>query len=158
MAGKFGDWVLISVYGYPSRGYGVANRALVQEVRQWVMTHQDCRIVLGGDWNMDPEEWAPGGNGDFCHVLDPKLPTCKGNTLDYLAVNHKARHAVLTWSVDKDNAQATHATSRVALRGSLQAGRLGLWAPKSLPDRLIGCLRDGWEANLLRYPSRQLAV
>ena len=99
-----------------------------------------------------------GGNGGFCHVLDPKEPTCKGNTLDYLAVNHRARHTVLTWSVDQENAQATHAAARVSLQGSLQPGLVGLWAPKSLPDRLSGCLREGWEANLLDYPSQHLAT
>ena len=59
VAGKMGEWVFISVYGYPTGKLCAENLALHQEVAEWVASKGDVRVVVGGDWQVDPAAMAP---------------------------------------------------------------------------------------------------
>ena len=59
VAGKFGDGVLISVYGYDGVGGGPRNRALQREVLQWAGANSKDRVLIMGDWSCPPSKWTP---------------------------------------------------------------------------------------------------
>ena len=64
LAGTMGDWLLVSVYGYPSVGPGPANRALIEEMGQWLAERGRTKQLVGGDWNLDPQQFElAGGRG-----------------------------------------------------------------------------------------------
>ena len=71
-----GEWIFISLYGYPTGKLCVENIALHQEVSEWVAAKGDVRVVIGGDWQIDPSTLSPaGGKVPLGHVLDPGEPT-----------------------------------------------------------------------------------
>ena len=43
-----GEWIFVSVYGYPSGKLCADNVALHQEIAEWVASKGDVRVVLGG--------------------------------------------------------------------------------------------------------------
>ena len=51
------DLYLVSVYGYTSGAVGPHNRALVEEIAQWVVVRGYVHGFLAGDWNMAPYEF-----------------------------------------------------------------------------------------------------
>ena len=158
--GKMGDWVFVVVYGYPTSRMCPLNQALHKEVADWVAGQGNARVVIGGDWQVPPEDISPdGGKTPLGHVLDPGEPTCitrEGNrqtVIDYFIVNDAARHEVHSWGV-RDGAQATHRTATIELKGEIRPTVRALWEAKAIPDPFIGPIRAMPEGTLTEFPGR----
>ena len=64
---KAGDLTLISVYGYPHEGPSARNRAIIREVATFAGGLQGAHWLVGGDWNLTPEEFVQAGGGRPWH-------------------------------------------------------------------------------------------
>ena len=116
------------------------------------------RLVVGGDWNVEPDVWAWGGASALGHVLHPGATTCtlgKGSTIVYFVVSREAREAVKRWGVEAAGKQATHLASTLLLDVDPRAYTAGIWAPRPIPDRIVGCARLPGMQPMAPFPTAE---
>ena len=128
-----------SVWMKDSEGASATNLAILGAITEAISALRGP-WVLGGDWNMSPEELVATGWPLVVDgvVVAPGLPTCHDKVYDYFVVSRGLAHAVVGIQRVEDAGFSPHWPTRLLLRGDarrLQVRQLSRprLVPASLP-------------------------
>ena len=135
----WGHIAVVSVYGYSGEGTGHRNRALFGELQNWAASREGAPYVIGGDWNVDPEQLRTM-SGDVLGVFcNPGVPTCRPSRgepreIDYWLVSPAAAARVTEWGAVADMPIATHDAVRLELDDKMRPEVPVPRGPRPIPE------------------------
>ena len=139
-----------SVWLRDTEGMTDENMAILQAVSQ-ALTKLKGPWILGGDWNMPPEELMKSGWVDSIEgvIVATKSNTCNNSVFDYFVVSAKLRHAVRGIQLVNDHAFSPHHPARMYIDGNArrkQARRI------RKPTKIPGILPHGQPGPDAEFP------
>ncbi len=145
-----------SVYLRAAEGASDANLDILQDIAI-DLSSLNGPWVLGGDWNLAPEELAASGWLALVDgaVIAPATPTCNGKVYDYFVVSNRFKQAVIGAAAISDAQHNPHTAVRLFVSAAPRAlVSRSLVAPRKIGANLpAGCLTADAAAAATRCAS-----
>ena len=134
------DQVLIlSVYGYSGIGPRGPNVDLIREIGEFLAPlGHGIRILLGGDWNLDWEQFRQARGHSLGNPVPHEAVTCFPSTgepraIDFWVAPGMSATMIQDQLVREDLPMPTHRGVQLTLSLDVRLMYPGLWAPRNLP-------------------------
>ena len=148
-SGRKGGIHVLSVYLWTAEGTSQRNKDLLGEVERITKTLRGPWVV-GGDFNLDPEEVKSWATSNGANVYCPDYSTCNQRCLDYFIAHRSIAESIAGCQLISYLGGQPHFGVRLLIDSRANDGRI--WAikkPKQFPSKLpAGCKLYHTDYNL----------